>query len=395
MQINAKQHNGIKGGNDVKVCLDIIVRNCEMSEGGGLFGQRLHLMKMLMEVLRAEDKVRELEARAAERPLMQLPSKQMCDSVMQKLEECGRLLRQRFHPKNLSMPEVGGDDCHRRMTDSLFHGEAAGTHREAAQKWGEAIETLLSEAVLPSSRLLDAAVEALARLAERFARLAELEDKTWSGQQFEAFVCELEQEFTGTLCYTYQQAQKRYSKWKRKNFDDTDQGEYMAFISDQLLGLLDSPFIIVERDHMPKSYTKSRADLQLYLSDEQCTEERLMKFYNLCRITGYKNGRFMFDQKHKLGRYLFRHREKLGSENIAAFFFFQITCYDRNGKVVKNVTSDDDGTVEDAPDRTDTGDGTSGGTGGSTDTSSGGTSSGTGGSGSSSGDDSGSMESGD
>ena len=46
----------------------------------------------------------------------------------------------------------------------------------------------------------------------------------------------------------------------------------------------------------------------------------------------------------------------------------QITCYDRNGELVKRVTSDDDGTVED-PENTggdNTGDNTGGSTGGNT-----------------------------
>lgn len=307
--------------------IDYIIERCNNLNGGNLLSQKLQLLDILLLIQRA---VKEFKAKIELlqiHPLMNLLSKHQYEACKQKIEEFG------VHFKVPQASGVSSTEYDTHVIDYLFPGERLDINRENADKVRLIINTLESD-VFDSTNLWEEGIRnGLHDLAECLKEMVKLADKQWTDKEYELLANELIKKFSSPFSKLTIQANDLFNKWKQESYNDPE--EYQALIAAQLKRLLDSDFIVIDEDHLIKSYKKQLGVLYIYIDTAECKEEHCKKFYFLSKLIGHKDGQFSFCKNSALGKYIFMHREILRTDDIEAFFFFRRICMLANEDMCK------------------------------------------------------------
>ena len=295
-----------------------IIERCESLDGGNMLSMKLQLLDLLLLIQKA---VKELQARIEllqDRPLMDLLSKPQYEECRQKVEE----LSQRF--KVSLTAGISTIDYNKYVVDYLFPGSKIDSNRENADKIRLVINTLESN-VFDSVILWEEGVKnGLHELAESLERMSVLSEKQWNTEEYVRLVDDLTKKHLSRLSSVTIRAYELFNRWKEGSYGDPEEDQ--ALVASHLKRLLDSDFIIIEEEHLTRSYRRHLETLYSYIPEEECAEDYRRKFYFLNKWMEHKEGRFSFCKDAVLGKYIFLHRETLRNEDIEAFFLFKKIC---------------------------------------------------------------------
>ena len=301
-----------------KKLIDYIIERCSHLNAENLLSQKLQLLDLLLLIQKA---VKEFSAKIEllqHRPLLNLLSSQEYEDFKQRIVN----LSENF--KVSPVMEKSTTDYSKHVIDYLFPDMALDANRENAEKVRLVLNTLEAD-VFNSIILWENSIKyALNELTQRLKLMIELSDKEWKKEEYEQLANDLNKQHFSALSPLNRRATKQFNKWKKEGFNDPD--EYQALIANQLNELLKTGFIIIDPDHLIRSYKKHLEALYLYIEEEDCDEEDRKKFYFLSKLIEHKDGRFMFTKGSALGKYLFLHRNQLEADDIEAFFYFQKIC---------------------------------------------------------------------
>ncbi len=301
-----------------KKFIDYIIERCSNLKAENPLSQKLQLLDLLLLIQKA---VKEFSAKIEllqDHPLLNLLSSPKYEECKLRIDSfCGNF-------KVSPVSATSTTDYSKHVIDYLFPGEALDTNRENAEKVRLVLNTMDAE-VFNSILLWENSIKyALKKLAECLEKMIELSEKEWKNEEYAQLTIELNKQHSSSLSPLTIRANSQFNKWKQESYNDPD--EYQALIANQLKELLSTDFIIIDPNHLIKSYKSHLGALFLYIEEEDCNEEQRKKFYFLTKLIEHKNGRFMFTKNTALGKYLFTHREKLMAHDIEAFFYFQKIC---------------------------------------------------------------------
>lgn len=301
-----------------KKLIDYIIERCSHLNAENLLSQKLQLLDLLLLIQKA---VKEFSAKIEllhHQPLLNLLSSQEYEEFKHRIEN----LSGNF--KVSPVMEKSTTDYSKHVIDYLFPDMALDVNRENAEKVRLVLNTLEAD-VFNSIILWENSIKfALNELTDRLKQMIELSDKEWKKEEYEQLANDLNKQHSSPLSPLSIRANHQFSKWKKEGFNDPD--EYQALIANQLKELLKTGFIIIDPNHLIRSYKKHIDALYLYIEEEDCDEEGRKKFYFLSKLIEHTDGRFMFTKGSALGKYLFLHRNQLEADDIEAFFYFQKIC---------------------------------------------------------------------
>ncbi len=301
-----------------KKLIDYIIDRCSYLNAENLLSQKLQLLDLLLLIQKA---VKEFSAKIEllqHRPLQNLLSSQEYEECKERIDSFSGNF------KVSPVLETSTADYSKHVIDYLFPDAALDANRENAEKVRLVINTLDAE-VFNSITLWENSIKyALKKLTECLEKMIELSEKEWKKEEYEQLANELSKQHSSALSPLTRKANSQFNQWKKESYNDPD--EYQALIANQLKELLDTDFIIIDPNHLIKSYKNHLDALYLYIDEDDCNEEQRKKFYFLSKLVEHRDGRFMFTKNTALGKYLFTHREKLVANDIEAFFYFQKIC---------------------------------------------------------------------
>ena len=116
-------------------------------------------------------------------------------------------------------------------------------------------------------------------------------------------------------------------KWNEDYYGDSPEDDMKDFIMVKLFELLDSDFVICDREHDPlKSRNKTICEIEEYLNDkvndEEGRRETISKYTFLRNLLEYKDGFYEIKSKEKIGKYIYEKRHNLSEDKIKVFFCF-------------------------------------------------------------------------
>lgn len=311
-----------------KELIDNVIERCQHLTGGNNLSLKLQLLDLLLLIQTA---VRDYDAKIKllkDRPMIEVLTRPAYENYQQAVR---RLINDFKVPFLNRDPSV---DYNKHVTDYLFPGEMINTHHESAESVRLVINKLESELFVSMEILEKGIKNALGDLADKLGTMIMMVDYRWTQQQYESLANYLTQKYSNGYNLLASKAQRHYMEWKEGSYEDPE--EYQSLMSSQLKKLLDSNFIIIEEDHLAKSYKKQLKVLNIYLYPEDCTDEYCKKFYFLSKLLGHEDGCFVFCKMAALGKYIYRHRDSLGTEEIEAFFYFQRICTLANEDIRKS-----------------------------------------------------------
>lgn len=116
-------------------------------------------------------------------------------------------------------------------------------------------------------------------------------------------------------------------KWNEDYYGDSPEDDMKDFIMVKLFELLDSDFVICDREHDPlKSRNKTICEIEEYLNDkvndEEGRRETISKYTFLRNLLEYKDGFYEIKDKANIGKYIYKNRHILSEDKIKVFFCF-------------------------------------------------------------------------
>lgn len=116
-------------------------------------------------------------------------------------------------------------------------------------------------------------------------------------------------------------------KWNEDYYGDSPEDDMKDFIMVKLFELLDSDFVICDREHDPlKSRNKTICEIKEYLNDkvndEEGRRETISKYTFLRNLLEYKDGFYEIKDKANIGKYIYKNRHILSEDKIKVFFCF-------------------------------------------------------------------------
>lgn len=122
-------------------------------------------------------------------------------------------------------------------------------------------------------------------------------------------------------------AHKVWNEWKKNYYGDWSEEDMKAFIMTELFKLLNSGFVICDREHVSLTARNTKkCEIEEYIddnvNDEDERKEAIIKYTFLRDFLEYTDGFYEIKNKDKMGRYIYEKRHEISEDNIKAFFCF-------------------------------------------------------------------------
>ena len=176
---------------------------------------------------------------------------------------------------------------------------------------------------------LDAAVlQALSGLQNVLKKISnKLNSSNKANEKRVALYDELHRKFLPEGFIPMWDAHKVWNEWKEGYYGDSPEEGMKEFVMIKLLELLDSGFVICDRDHDSlNSRNKIKSEIEEYLNDKindgEERKEAMRKYSFLRCLLEYKDGFYEIKEKEKIGKYIYEKRHFLSDDMIKTFFGF-------------------------------------------------------------------------